>query len=300
MASWPISRDSALVFGKALAIALGAAACTETSPIRPTPVVVRGGAAAGNAAPVVRSVSVSARTVEAGEAVSVSAVVEDADTAPGGLTYEWQASAGVISGGGATVTWRLPPGETATPTMVAITVTVVEAYAGIGPSGKLASLEHRVSAQAPSIRAHDSVAELGRMALTFLVDYFGDSRVSPDACLVDFSDTCPGKADERRDIVNNRQQYVILEAQATIADVRITDRLAFATVAAQCSFRSRDVVTGAVGTVVGDCVLTAIYEADRWWLCTSHFLNGVARDGTRGGPVGRPAAGGSRTRIRTS
>jgi hypothetical protein len=30
-----------------------------------------------------------------------------------------------------------------------------------------------------------------------------------------------------------------------------------------------------VGTVAGDCVLTSVYEQQRWWLCTSTFQNGV-------------------------
>jgi hypothetical protein len=48
--------------------------------------------------------------------------------------------------------------------------------------------EHRVSRSASDFRVHDSVKE---------ISLFGHSSISPDACVVDFSDACSGEADER-------------------------------------------------------------------------------------------------------
>ena len=50
------------------------------------------------------------------------------------------------------------------------------------------------------VRVHDSAGEITRMVRTFLIDYFGNIKIGPDACLVDFSDNCAGKADERVDM----------------------------------------------------------------------------------------------------
>jgi hypothetical protein len=44
-----------------------------------------------------------------------------------------------------------------------------------------------------------------------------------------------------------------------------------ADIVAPCTFHDQRRDTGALGTSNGDCLLTAIYENRRWWLCDSRF-----------------------------
>lgn len=226
-----------------------------------------------NNLPVIRSVVVALSRVEVEQDVDVTAEVEDTETNPDQLIYEWSATAGTFAGSGRTVRWRLPKGSTPTPVDVTINLTVVERYTEVVNS-LVVTRENRVTGAAAPFRAHDSDAELRKISIEFLVYLFGNSTISPSACLVDFSDSCRGKQDELRDIEHNRNTFVILSAQATVASVSIdADRLS-AEVVAPCVFRDREIANGHEGTSSGDCFLTAVYERNRWWLCSSAFLNG--------------------------
>jgi len=115
---------------------------------------------------------------------------------------------------------------------------------------------------------------------TFLIDYFGNITVSPDACLVDFStnrNLCPtGRDAEYDDIVGNRANYAeIVEAQVRIDRVEVNGERTFAWVTAPCLFRSRK-KNGDPEAYAGRCELTAVYDQGRWWLCESYFRNAVA------------------------
>jgi hypothetical protein len=179
----------------------------------------------------------------------------------------------VFDGSGRSVRWRLPKGSTQTPVDVTISLTVIERYTEVVNS-LVITREHRVTGAASPFRVHDSDAELRKISIEFLVYLFGNSSISPSACLVDFSDSCRGKQDELRDIEHNRNTFVILSAEATVGSVWISgDRLS-AEVIAPCAFRDREIATGREGTSRGDCFLTAVYERDRWWLCSSSFLSG--------------------------
>ncbi len=101
----------------------------------------------------------------------------------------------------------------------------------------------------------------------------------------DFSDGCRGKADEKSDIESNREHFVITNSSLRFQSVRVSPSGMSADTSVACSFTSRITkcepgdkacVVGSVGTVAGDCALTAVYEQQRWWLCTSNFLNGRA------------------------
>ena len=59
-----------------------------------------------------------------------------------------------------------------------------------------------------------------------------------------------------------------------------------AQVLAPCMFRARK-NDGTREASKGDCVLTAVYEQRRWWLCSSHYPNGVAIPVAGEGPVVR-------------
>ena len=81
-----------------------------------------------NNLPVIRSISVSRSRVEVEQDVDVVAEVEDTETSPDQMTYEWSAPVGTFSGTGRMVHWRLSKGSTETPVDVAISLTVVERY----------------------------------------------------------------------------------------------------------------------------------------------------------------------------
>jgi hypothetical protein len=136
--------------------------------------------------------------------------------------------------------------------------------------------EHSAAPAAPAVRAgKDPVEALSNMAVTFLVDYFGNSAVGPDECLVDFWDGCAGKSAERDDIATNRRLLTIQSAEADVEAVHVFEDTGEADVEAACTFHDTLKSTGKSGTTAGKCRLTGVYRADRWWLCDSDF------DGTR-------------------
>ncbi|HEX5216980.1 MAG TPA: hypothetical protein VFV98_16070 [Vicinamibacterales bacterium] len=222
-----------------------------------------------NAAPVIQSITVAAASrTEVDTDVDVSAAVQDAETAIANLTFNWTANAGTFTGTGAAVKWRLPAGST-TPVDVAIRLEVVERYASFSSTGAPITAENRVSRDAAaSFRVHDSRAEISKITVRFLVDLFGNSAVSPEACLVDFWDGCGGKAAELGDIRVNRNLFVVLEASAQVQSItfRGPDD---ADVVATCRWRDRVIANGSTGVSQGPCLLTAVYRASRWWLCES-------------------------------
>jgi hypothetical protein len=252
----------------------GALAACETSP--PTSPSKREGEVVSknrvHTPPAIKSVTVALSRAEVDQDVPVSAVVEDADMPVGQLSFGWSATAGTFSGTGPSVTWRLPKGAVATPLDVVITLTVTERWVDALADGTTVPHTLEAAMTAAPIRAHDSVTELTNISVSFLVDKFGNSSVSPGACLVDFSDTCAkGKADEMQDIKDNRATFVLLSAQATVRSISFDGTRTGATVVAECTFRDRKISNGDVGMAHGDCTLTAIYERGRWWLCTSNF-----------------------------
>jgi hypothetical protein len=263
------------VLSAAVVAATLVAACSGPAPVTPTPTPSPALPVPAPATPpVVKAVTTGVTRVEVDQDVAVTADIEDAEKAPSQLTFIWTASVGTIQGGGPTATWRLPKGTAMTPADVVITVTVVDAYQVV-ENGQLVSREYRVSGNAAPFRVHDSIAEISKIAVTFLVDYFGNSNISPDDCLVDFSDDCDGKELEYEDIVMNRNDRLIYSAQAVVTDVTLTGPDA-ASVVAWCRFEDEELATGLKGVASGDCLLTAVYEQKRWWLCSSNF---VADDG---------------------
>lgn len=221
--------------------------------------------------PVIRSITVPTSRREVATDISVSAVVEDAETSPANLTFIWAANLGTIVGTGPTAVFRLAPGIQKGVDVV-VSLTVVETFTG-KLNGQPVQLEFRVSAQAPSFRVHDSVAELKELGRRFLMDLFGRSEISPLACLVDFSENGPckrGREDELADIINHRRDYVVLDRRMNSQVVLFTGPDA-ARIDNHAWFMDRRVATGFVGTTEGNFPLTAVYEAGRWWLCSSGF-----------------------------
>lgn len=270
-----IFRRSLLV-GGALLLVAALSACSESPagpspqpqpPPGPTPPPTV-------TAPVIRAVTAAVVRTEVDTDIAVTAEVEDAEKPPTALTYLWTANVGTIAGTGGSVNWRLARGAAATPVDVVITLTVVEPYQVL-QNGQLVDREHRVSRQAAPFRVHDSETEVTDMTLHFLVDLFGNSNVSPDACLVDFSDTCPGKNEERQDIIDNRQERIILSVEAAVDSVHFNDVMTTAEVRASCRFSDKDRLTGELFSSRGTCYLEAVYHDDRWWLCVSNYRDRV-------------------------
>ena len=277
--------------------ALVVAACGDDSPTGPTPPpppVV-------NTPPVIRSLSAAptrlevrlstcAGTTPCPTRTTLTATVEDVETPAAQLAYQWfaagsgGASLGTFEGSGATVTWTAPD-TLAGPQTVDIRLTVVERYASrVG--GPIDS-ENRVSSTV-GVRLHDSVKEVGDLATLFLTD-FSTSSKPPAEVVRNFSDACPGKAAEATDVANNRQNYLILNYALGRPTVSVTfapspcGALArpegHACAQLTCQWTARclpgavpgECTPGVVGTTSGNCVLSAIYEREQWWLCDSRY-----------------------------
>jgi hypothetical protein len=227
--------------------------------------------------PVIEVIEVSSDRVEVGDEVRLHATVIDQETPEDQLRFEWKAESGTFTGEGASVRWRAPS-DVKTPADVTIELTVVELYGPVDTTGKQS--ENATTDKAPPIRVHNSQKEVGDLSLQFLSD-FANSSLSAGVCLRNFSDTCPGKIEERDDIEDNRARYDILASSLSVRNVTANLSTGTAKSTIACSFTSRtkkcDIdddlcIIGDVATGRGDCLLTAIYEKKGWWLCDSHYI----------------------------
>ena len=244
------------------------AACNG-SPAAPRSVVVK--LPNFNTPPVIKSVTTTASTVirnEVEQDVTVTAVVEDKETPVANLTYLWSANVGTVTGTGPIVTWKLARGVVQTPVDVTISLTVVEPYVDVDSVGNPVPKENRVTQSAAPFHVHDSMTELKKMAIDFLVVYFGNSKVSAEDALVDFSNSCQGKCDEWVDVTNNRLNFRILSAQAQVTSL-VFDDANRATMLAPTVIVDVPLSTGIQETVTFTDQLTAVFEKGRWWLCSS-------------------------------
>jgi hypothetical protein len=244
---------------------IGAGACGSSGP-GPSPIPPP--VSPPNNAPVIRSIEAAQPRLEVGASTMFTAVVEDAETAPERLQYQWTADVGAFSGAGARVSWQAPA-EIAEPVSPVITLTVTETYTLDG-----VQQTNRSMLTSAAVRVHNSRAELAELVDSFLDD-FEDSSVSASRCIRNFSsaDRCrEGRRSELGDIEFNRLNYVMLPASRhSAASVTINEPWARAEMRASCTFVSRSKATGQTGTVSGTCRLTGVYEQDRWWLCDSSF-----------------------------
>ena len=127
------------------------------------------------------------------------------------------------------------------------------------------------------VNVNDSVRETTELALQFLTD-FSNSALSAESCVRNFTDKCTGKQREYGDIVENRATRWILEGRFHVDHVELNEARTRAVVWAPCQFTDYVLPNGAPSTTPpATCLLTAVYEPYRWWLCNSNWCDDVAR-----------------------
>jgi hypothetical protein len=235
-----------------------------------------------NAPPVIQSIAVTPR-VEAGSDVAIAAVVQDQESNPANLVYEWTAAGGTFAGAGDSVRWTAP-GVTAA-TAFDLTLTVIERYTVAVAGGGEEVHENRVTAKG-TVHVNDSSREITTLATTFIDDFLHSDR-SPEFCVRNFTDTCvTGKRDELNDIREVRRLFIndparssmgpgsiaFYDAASTLRPVPAS-QAAFADFRAPCRFAATSRLTGEFGISTGTCQLTNVYENWQWRQCESHFLN---------------------------
>lgn len=224
--------------------------------------------------PIIRAISVPTSRVEAGVDIALTATVEDAETPLTQLTYQWAASAGTITGSGTTATWTMPKGITAGVDVV-ITLTVIDTY-NMLLNNQIVQRQFTVPGTSSPFRVHDSEAETKELARKFLVDLFGDSSVSPNACMVDFSDACAnfdeGKINELTQIEDHRRTHLVVSRQLLNQRVDVfPSQLDFRSVHSAMLYVDIRKADNHLGTTCGDFEVTVVYVNGRWWICESYF-----------------------------
>jgi hypothetical protein len=236
---------------------------TPPTPPTPPPVVV-------NTPPVIQSIAVSSPRVDATDEIQVTSVVQDAETPLEQLTYTWSASPaiGTFTGTGAQVRWRPPtagsPEASAMPVLYTLTLTVTERYTSAGEQ------KQNSASSTAQVHYNNSVAEISKLSMDFLTD-FTTYSVTPEQCVRNFSDSCRGKRAELTDVQQNRELFQILGGQFSVSSVTLNSDKTSANVVAPCTFFDIVKATGVHETVSGTCLLTAVYENWRWFLCDSNF-----------------------------
>src|SRR6185436_6986472 len=210
--------------------------------------------ASANTPPVIQSLTVGSRA-ESRADLALVAVVQDQETSPANLVYEWAVTGGTISGSGASVHWQVP--VTTVPTPYDVTLTVIERYAVAAPGGGNEARENRVTAKATT-HVNDSPREITDLGTTFIDDFLHSER-SPEFCVRNFSDSCQGKQDELNDIRENRAKFVNNPAASSMGPGSLTfydvapvgrrkvvppSQAGFAELLAPCRFASTAKATG--------------------------------------------------------
>jgi hypothetical protein len=243
-----------------LVLAATAFSCGGDSTTAPTP------PSSSNTPPQIASLTSSSPRVEAEQEVTLTATVTDAETNPSQLTYAWSVSpaGGLFTGSGREVRWRAPR-SAPTPGLYTITLTVTESYVSGG-----AQRTNQVSGSA-QVRYNDPIAEVTDISSTFLNDFMNDG-VSAAQAVRNFSDSCPGKAQEQQDVQNVRNLFRAQGAQFSFSSIVVDTPRTSAVVTAACTFRSIRRSDNQLEVSPGTCRLTAVYEPFRWWLCDSRFF----------------------------
>jgi hypothetical protein len=238
--------------------------------------------AGANTPPVIQSLTAPARA-EARDDVPVSAVVQDRETNPASLVYEWSAPGGSFAGAGSSVRWTVP--AVTFPTAVDLTLTVIERYTVAVAGGGEEARENRATGKT-TVHVNDSSLEITALSTTFIDDFLHSDR-SPEYCVRNFTDTCAvGKQSELNDVRDDRRLFINDPARSSMGSASIAfydaastkrpvpaSQAAFADLRAPCRFAATSRTTGEFGIAIGTCQLTHVYENWQWRQCESHFLN---------------------------
>ena len=228
-----------------------------------------------NTAPTIKSIVAQgtrtrqpANFADYGETIRITAVVEDAQTAPAQLKYEWVSRCGgTFSGNTPDVNWTAPV-SLGLPQNCTIELIVSD-----GP---------RIATSTVVVRVHNSAMEVADLALQFLKD-FADNAIPAATVVRNFSDSCPGKASELKDVSDVRRDYRI--NSYTYGAQTVTVRFG-----GTCNGKSS--IDACVRTPVewkstlkpgtseerqvnpkGISYISGIYRESRWWLCDSTLDN---------------------------
>ena len=222
-----------------------------------------------NTAPVIRSIAAQGRRLrqpaafaDYGETIQVTVVVEDAESTATQLAYQWQQTcSGTFTGTGPQVEWTAPAMGTL-PSVCTIQVTITD-----GP---------HVVTRSIAVRLHNSVAEVGALALEFLEE-FADSTIPAERTVRNFSDSCTGKAAELKDVMNNRatrfiNSHIYGATAVTVAFGGVCrSKTADACAVTSVEWQSTVLATKAPETAKGTSTISGVYRDSRWWLCESSF-----------------------------
>jgi hypothetical protein len=224
---------------------------------------------APNTAPVIKSIAAQGTRLrqpptfaDYGETIQVTLVVEDAESAPTQLVYQWQqACGGTFTGTGPQVEWTAPAIGTL-PSTCTIQVTVTD-----GP---------HVATTSIAVRLHNSIAEVGALALEFLTE-FADNLIPAATTVRNFANSCPGKAAELKDVTNNRATHFINEHKYGTPAVTVAfgsqcrSKSADACARTSVEWQSTRLATNQQEVVTGTSTISGVYRDSRWWLCESSF-----------------------------
>lgn len=223
---------------------------------------------APNTAPVIRSMTAQGRRLrqppnyaDYGETIAMAVVVEDAESTPAQLVYQWRGCDGTFTGTGPQVNWTAPSGGTL-PSQCTIEVTVLD--------------DQHVLTRSLVVRLHNSAVEVGALALEFL-ELFADSAIPAETTVRNFSSACPGKADELSDVTNNRNTRIINSHLYGVATTTVAfggmcrNKTADACVTTPVEWNSTVKLTGLIEIAKGTSYISGVYRDSRWWLCDSLY-----------------------------
>ena len=225
-----------------------------------------------NTAPVVKSIVAQGQRVrqpanfaDYGETITISAVVEDAQTPAAQLKYEWVACGGTFSGTGAQVQWTAPA-VAGLPSTCTVELVVSDGS--------------RVGTGSVVVRLHDSMNEVANLALLFLEE-FADSMIPAETTVRNFSDSCKGKTEELEQVTYNRNTRVINShvygipkvtvAFGAICGVGKKIKTGDACVVTSVEWNSTVKETNLPEIAKGVSYISGIYTDSRWRLCDSLY-----------------------------
>lgn len=230
--------------------------------------------------PVVREITVDRTRVEAGTELTLTATLENPGAA-GPVRFEWNVTpaGGTLTNQGATARWRAPMTDPV-PTAYVFTVAALAASTESSSTGGTLSASFG-EAKSPPVTVNDAKRETQAHATAFLTD-MANANASPELCVRNFAIGCgEGKQAAVAEISTLRSKY-------TAATTAYSLQLYLRSVEwANCTGPDRSAICALLVYTVdtewirasdggrerthGYQYLRALYEGDRWWLCSSRF-----------------------------